>query len=93
MSCTTESAHHHQELTCCSSTVDRYCILDHDGTVIASATDYVPTTSINEWLQRSPNATATLTLFDGDTIDLPVYTLRRRNAVVANLPDAPSMTP
>lgn len=90
MSCT-ESAH--QDLSCCSSTIDRYCILDHDGTVIASATDYVPTTSINEWLQRSPNAKATLTLYDGDTIDLPVYTLRRRNAVVANLPDAPSMTP
>ncbi|KAI8393747.1 uncharacterized protein BYT42DRAFT_483452, partial [Radiomyces spectabilis] len=40
------------------------------------------------WLQRNPTAKASLTL-DGETIDLPVYTLRRRNAVVADLPDAP----
>ncbi|ORY97258.1 hypothetical protein BCR43DRAFT_489482 [Syncephalastrum racemosum] len=45
---------------------------------------------IAQWLQKSPTAKATLTMNDGDTIDVPVYALRRRNAVVANLPDAPA---
>lgn len=33
-----------------------------------------------------------MTLDDGNTINLPVYALRRRNAVVAQLPDAPLIT-
>jgi hypothetical protein len=46
--------------------------------------------SINEWLHRSPYAKATMSLYDGDeTIELPMYTLRRRNAIVAELPEAP----
>ncbi|KAI7868982.1 hypothetical protein BDF14DRAFT_1709220, partial [Spinellus fusiger] len=49
---------------------------------------YFSAACVAEWLQRSPNAKATLML-DGDRIDLPVYALRRRNAVVADLPDAP----
>lgn len=63
-----------------------------DGDIILEEanSEFLTTTSINEWLQKSPRAKATLTMFDDDTsIELPVYTLRRRNAIVADLPDAP----
>ncbi|KAI9493646.1 hypothetical protein BDB00DRAFT_736685, partial [Zychaea mexicana] len=66
-----------------------YSIQDSNGTILATASDYLSAASITQWLQQSPHATATLTLDGGDTIDLPVYALRRRNAVVATLPDAP----
>ena len=69
--------------------VDGYTIHDNNGTLLASATESLSIASVNQWLQHTPHATATLTLYDGDTIDLPVYALRRRNAVVESLPDAP----
>ncbi|KAI8150078.1 hypothetical protein BJV82DRAFT_585741 [Fennellomyces sp. T-0311] len=70
----------------------RYSIQDTNGTILVTASEYLSTASIAQWLQQSPNATATLTLDGGDTIDLPVYALRRRNGVVANHPEAPHMT-
>ncbi|KAG2194555.1 hypothetical protein INT47_006514 [Mucor saturninus] len=63
-----------------------------DGDIILEEanSDFLSASSIAEWLQKSPRAKATLTMFDDDTsIELPVYTLRRRNAIVADLPDAP----
>ncbi|KAI9319032.1 hypothetical protein BX666DRAFT_1854267 [Dichotomocladium elegans] len=62
-------------------------IHDHHGTLLTSSLH--PSSWINEWIERTPHAMATLTLYDGDTFDVPVYALRRRNAVVENLPDAP----
>ncbi|KAF7720776.1 hypothetical protein EC973_006087, partial [Apophysomyces ossiformis] len=56
-----------------------YSIQDGDN-VLESAVHYLSAACIAEWLQRSPSAKAILTL-DGDTINLPVYALRRRNAV------------
>lgn len=50
---------------------------------------YLSAACIAQWVQRKPSAKAIMTLDDGNTIDLPVYALRRRNAVVAQLPDAP----
>ncbi|KAI8087954.1 uncharacterized protein B0P05DRAFT_530819 [Gilbertella persicaria] len=49
---------------------------------------------IAEWVQQKPSANAIMTLDDGESIHLPVFALRRRNAVVAPLPDArvPSIT-
>ena len=73
-----------------SSSIDRrYSIQDSHGTVLATASEYLSSASIEQWLQQCPTASATLTLDGGDTIDVPVYALRRRNAVVANLPDSP----
>jgi hypothetical protein len=46
----------------------------------------VSMSSINDWLQKSPSETPTL---DDTSIEIPVYALRRRNAVVADLPNAP----
>lgn len=63
-----------------------------DGDIILDGTssDFLSMTSINDWLQKSPRATATFVMFDDETsIEIPVYALRRRNAVVADLPDAP----
>jgi hypothetical protein len=63
-----------------------------DGDIILEETnsDFLSCSSIEEWLQKSPHAQVTLTMFDDhSSIELPVYTLRRRNAIVANLPDAP----
>jgi hypothetical protein len=54
-----------------------------------AAVQYLSAACIAQWVQQRPSAKATLTLDGGDTINLPVYALRRRNAVVANLPDAP----
>ncbi|KAL0075749.1 hypothetical protein F4703DRAFT_1934817 [Phycomyces blakesleeanus] len=59
-----------------------------DGDTVLEAAQYFSAACVTEWLQRNPSAKATLML-DGDRIDLPVYALRRRNAVVADLPDAP----
>ncbi|KAI9033705.1 hypothetical protein CLU79DRAFT_692071 [Phycomyces nitens] len=67
-----------------------YSIHDGDDVILESAEDCLSASCVAEWLGRFPSATATLTL-DGDTIDIPVYALRRRNAVVAALPDAPLM--
>ncbi|KAI8374355.1 uncharacterized protein BYT42DRAFT_576068 [Radiomyces spectabilis] len=66
------------------------CSIQDGDRVLESAVQYLSAACIAQWLQQSPSAKATLTL-DGDTIDLPVYALRRRNAVVADLPDAPIM--
>jgi hypothetical protein len=54
-----------------------------------SAVQYLSAACIAQWVQQRPSAQATLTLDGGDTVNLPVYALRRRNAVVENLPDAP----
>lgn len=51
--------------------------------------EYLSAACIAQWVQHKPSAKATMTLDDGNTIKLPVYALRRRNAVVAQLPDAP----
>ncbi|KAI7855126.1 hypothetical protein BDC45DRAFT_506620 [Circinella umbellata] len=73
-----------------SSSIDRrYSIQDSHGTILATTSEYLTSALIQQWLQQCPTASATLTLDGGDTIDLPVYALRRRNAVVANLPDSP----
>lgn len=65
-------------------------IQDGDLILEEASSDFLSTTSINEWLQKSPRAKAKLVLFDDeDTIELPMYALRRRNAIVAYLPDAP----
>lgn len=65
-------------------------IQDGDTILEEANSEFLSTSSINEWLQKSPRAKATLTMFDDDTsIELPVYALRRRNAIVADLPDAP----
>ncbi|KAI7854097.1 hypothetical protein BDC45DRAFT_509798 [Circinella umbellata] len=66
-----------------------YSIQDGDQ-VLESAVQYLSAGCISQWLQKSPNATATLFMDTTDKIDVPVYALRRRNAVVADLPDAPS---
>ncbi|KAI8375157.1 hypothetical protein BD560DRAFT_392877 [Blakeslea trispora] len=49
---------------------------------------------IAEWVRQKPSANAIMTMDDGESIHLPVFALRRRNAVVAPLPDArvPSIT-
>ncbi|KAL9548122.1 hypothetical protein PS6_006764 [Mucor atramentarius] len=49
---------------------------------------YLSAACIAQWVQQKPSAKAIMTLDDGDTINLPV----RRNAVVAQLPDAPLIT-
>ncbi|KAI9478819.1 MAG: hypothetical protein EXX96DRAFT_572386 [Benjaminiella poitrasii] len=65
-------------------------IQDGDTILEEASSELLSTASINEWLQKSPRAKATLVMFDDDTsIEIPVYTLRRRNAIVAELPDAP----
>ncbi|KAI9263783.1 hypothetical protein BY458DRAFT_514383 [Sporodiniella umbellata] len=50
---------------------------------------YLTAACIAQWAKSSPSTKATLTLDGGDTVDLPVFALRRRNAVVARSPDAP----
>lgn len=75
-----------------SSGGDSYCRYSiHDGgqVLVSATTDYLSVACIQQWLQSNPNATATLIWDEGDTIDLPVYALRRRNAVVLTLPEAP----
>ncbi|KAI8068901.1 hypothetical protein BDF21DRAFT_345225 [Thamnidium elegans] len=62
---------------------------NEDQTSLESAVQYLSAACIAQWVQQRPSAKATLTLDGGDTVNLPVYALRRRNAVVANLPDAP----
>ncbi|KAL9546784.1 hypothetical protein MBANPS3_006492 [Mucor bainieri] len=65
-------------------------IQDGDTILEEPNSEFLSTFSINEWLQKSPRAKATLVMFDDDTsIELPVYALRRRNAIVADLPDSP----
>jgi hypothetical protein len=67
-----------------------------DGDIILEEanSEFLTASTIAEWLQKSPRAKATLTMFDDDTsIELPVYTLRRRNAIVADLPEAPLIYP
>ncbi|KAI7901831.1 uncharacterized protein BX663DRAFT_512547 [Cokeromyces recurvatus] len=67
-----------------------HSIQDGDTVLEEANSEILSTASINEWLQKSPRARATLVMFDDDTsIELPVYALRRRNAIVAELPDAP----
>jgi hypothetical protein len=66
-----------------------HSIQDGDTILEEANRDYLSSSSITQWLQKSPRAKATLTLFDDTIIELPVYTLRRRNAIVADLPDAP----
>ncbi|KAI7901493.1 uncharacterized protein BX663DRAFT_553282 [Cokeromyces recurvatus] len=61
---------------------------NNDKTVL----QHLSAACIAQWVQQKPNAKATMTLDNGDTVNLPVYALRRRNAVVAQLPDAPSIT-
>lgn len=58
----------------------------------SAAVQYLSAACIAEWAQRRPSTKATLTLDGGDTVNLPIYALRRRNAVVANLPDAPLLS-
>ncbi|GAA5799226.1 hypothetical protein HPULCUR_004636 [Helicostylum pulchrum] len=67
----------------------RLSIMPEDQTSLESAVQYLSAACIAQWVQQRPSAKATLTLDGGDTVNLPVYALRRRNAVVANLPDAP----
>lgn len=62
---------------------------DSDNNSLESAVQYLSAACIAQWVQQRPSAKATLTLDGGDTVNLPVYALRRRNAVVENLPDAP----
>ncbi|ORE09565.1 hypothetical protein CU097_003038 [Rhizopus azygosporus] len=62
----------------------RFSIVSDEQTV-----QYLTAACIAHWVKTNPSTKATLTLDSGDTIHLPVYTLRRRNAVVANTPDAP----
>lgn len=70
---------------------DNYrCSIQDGDRVLEEAVQYLSAAYIAQWLQKSPTAKATLVMVDGDTIDVPVYALRRRNAVVADLPDAPS---
>ncbi|ORY94495.1 hypothetical protein BCR43DRAFT_494118 [Syncephalastrum racemosum] len=64
-----------------------YSIEEQDGTVLDMA-ETLSTMRIAEYVRRSPNATVTL-CFEGEAITLPLYALRRRNAVVAELPGAP----
>ncbi|KAI8139447.1 hypothetical protein BJV82DRAFT_627271 [Fennellomyces sp. T-0311] len=66
-----------------------YCIQDGDQ-VLETAVQYLSAACVAQWLQKSPNARATLFMDTSDKIDVPVYALRRRNAVVAELPEAPS---
>ncbi|KAI9476015.1 MAG: hypothetical protein EXX96DRAFT_575444 [Benjaminiella poitrasii] len=56
-----------------------------------SMLQYLSAACIAQWVQQKPNAKATMTLDNGDTVNLPIYALRRRNAVVAQLPEAPSV--
>ncbi|KAG1472232.1 hypothetical protein G6F56_001666 [Rhizopus delemar] len=62
----------------------RFSIVSEHDTV-----QYLTAACIAQWAKTSPKTKATLTLDGGDTVDLPIYTLRRRNAVVAHSPDAP----
>ncbi|KAI9355157.1 hypothetical protein BD770DRAFT_391302 [Pilaira anomala] len=62
---------------------------NEDQSSLESAVQYLSAACIAQWVQQRPSAKATLTLDGGDTVNLPIYALRRRNAVVANLPDAP----
>ncbi|KAG1053566.1 hypothetical protein G6F46_006072 [Rhizopus delemar] len=62
----------------------RFSIVSEQETV-----QYLTAACIAHWAKDSPSTKATLTLDSGDTIDLPVYALRRRNAIVARSPDAP----
>lgn len=64
-----------------------YSIEEQDGTVLDMA-ETLSTMRITEYVRRSPNASVTL-CFEGEAITLPLYALRRRNAVVAELPGAP----
>ncbi|CDS07835.1 hypothetical protein LRAMOSA01784 [Lichtheimia ramosa] len=74
------------------SSADSFHFSIQDGDqVFESAAEYLSAACIAQWLQKSPTAKATLFMDDGDQIDVPVYTLRRRNAVVADLPEAPSL--
>lgn len=67
-----------------------HSIQDGDIILEEANSEFMSMSSINEWLQKSPRATATIVMFDDNTsIEIPVYALRRRNAVVANLPEAP----
>ncbi|KAI7869156.1 hypothetical protein BDF14DRAFT_1785387 [Spinellus fusiger] len=70
------------------SPLSRHYSIHGGDDVLHSSFEYMSASNIAEWLTQFPNAVATLTL-DGDTIDLPVYALRRRNAIVASLPGAP----
>lgn len=73
-----------------TSTYHRLSIMSENNSDFeAAAVQYLSAACIAQWVQRRPSAQATLTLDGGDTVNLPVYALRRRNAVVANLPDAP----
>lgn len=65
-----------------------YSLQDGDH-VLASTVNYLSAACVAQYLQQSPTMKATLTM-NGDSIRLPIYALRRRNAVVANLPDAPT---
>lgn len=67
-----------------------HSIQDGDMILEETSSDFLSMSCVNDWLQKSPRATATLVMFDDDTsIEIPVYALRRRNAIVENLPDAP----
>lgn len=71
----------------------RLSIIQDGDQVLESAVDYLSAAAcIARWAKQRPSAQATLTLDGGESIHLPVYALRRRNAVVANLPDAPAIT-
>ncbi|KAG0744260.1 hypothetical protein G6F57_000560 [Rhizopus arrhizus] len=65
-----------------------HSIQDGETILEQSSGEYLSSSYVAEWLEKSPRARATLTLFD-ETIELPMYTLRRRNAIVADLPEAP----
>jgi hypothetical protein len=67
----------------------RRSIIQDGDQILESAGQHLSAACIAQWVQRRPSATAVLTLEGGDEIRLPVYALRRRDAVVADLPDAP----
>ncbi|KAI8994892.1 hypothetical protein BDB01DRAFT_774476 [Pilobolus umbonatus] len=67
----------------------RFSIVSEGDQTMDSTVQYLSASCIARWVERSPSAQAVMTLDGGDTVNLPIYALRRRNAVVANLPDAP----
>ncbi|CAO3651686.1 unnamed protein product [Cunninghamella blakesleeana] len=56
-----------------------YSLQDGEN-VLASTVHYLSASSIAQYLQKSPTIRATLTM-GSDTVNLPIYALRRRNAI------------
>ncbi|KAI8996946.1 hypothetical protein BDB01DRAFT_769210 [Pilobolus umbonatus] len=67
----------------------RFSIVLDSESSSKSVIQYLSAASISRWVEQSPSARAIMTLDSGDTVSLPMFALRRRNAVVATQPDAP----